>query len=415
MVTVEMIGEGILDSATGRGGPRRRVMATGLVAAMVFLAPRPVAAHLGSTKYLDIDVGIETVRVGVQVEAIDAAAALDLMARDASRLDPTERVALDARLAEVGAWLEQAIIIRPGDPGRGEGDPDAAAVCHGRAGEPQHRRRDGRDFIHLELLFSCAQQGDAFTGRTFLEDGAVFDRDGQHEAIVRIRTRAGTDARVLRRGHRWVALGGQPSNGDLFIGFVGQGAVHLVTGYDHLLFLLSLLLGAGMTASRQGFRAATSSIAVIVTAFTLGHSITLATAALDLIRLPSRWVETIIALSIVLVALYNLFGDDVHGRSQRRLHFLAFFFGLIHGFGFASVLAEVGLPAAQQVLALFAFNIGIEAAQLGCVLVVIVPLAIAAARPWYRRWVMQGGSILIAAIAALWFAERAFELTIMPF
>jgi hypothetical protein len=146
----------------------------------------------------------------------------------------------------------------------------------------------------------------------------------------------------------------------------------------------------------------------IVTAFTVAHSITLTLAVLGVIELPSRLVESVIALSVVIAALNNL-----RPLVTRRLWMVAFGFGLVHGFGFASVLADLGLPRSALALALVGFNLGVEVGQLAIV-VAFLPLAFALRRTtFYRRWVMVGGSLAIAALAATWFIERAFEVRLL--
>jgi hypothetical protein len=147
----------------------------------------------------------------------------------------------------------------------------------------------------------------------------------------------------------------------------------------------------------------------IVTAFTIAHSITLSLAALSVVSLPSRLVESTIALSVVLAALNNL-KPVVAGRRWA----VAFGFGLIHGFGFASVLADLGLPRDALVLALVGFNLGVEAGQLAIV-GLFLPVAYGLRRTWvYRRMIFAGGSALIALLAAVWMAERVFALKLLP-
>ena len=140
----------------------------------------------------------------------------------------------------------------------------------------------------------------------------------------------------------------------------------------HLPFLLSLLLPAVLVRTARGWlpvsrpRPAVISILKVVTAFTLAHSITLSLAALDVVRLPSRLTESVIAASIVLAALNNIFPVVTESRAR-----IAFTFGLLHGFGFASVLADMGLPQGSRLLSLVAFNLGIEVGQLAVVLAVM--------------------------------------------
>lgn len=147
----------------------------------------------------------------------------------------------------------------------------------------------------------------------------------------------------------------------------------------------------------------------VVTSFTVAHSITLSLAALGAVTLPSRVVESAIAVSVVLAALNNVWPVVL-----ARRWVLAFAFGLIHGFGFASVLADLGLPQASLLPALVAFNLGVEAGQLA-VVALFLPLAFAVRDTrFYGRTVFVGGSLLVAALAAAWFAERAFDVVLLP-
>lgn len=196
-----------------------------------------------------------------------------------------------------------------------------------------------------------------------------------------------------------------------FATYLNEGVRHIWTGFDHVLFLLSLLLPAVLWRnarrweSARSFRVAFVDVAKVVTAFTLAHSITLTLAALSIVVLPSRWVESGIALSVVLAALNNLFPLVRNGRSLA-----AFGFGLLHGFGFAGALHDLGLPAGSLALSLAGFNLGVEAGQLAIVLP-FLPLAFALRSTWtYRRLVLGGGSAAIAAVATVWLVERAFDV-----
>jgi hypothetical protein len=197
---------------------------------------------------------------------------------------------------------------------------------------------------------------------------------------------------------------------------VGEGVWHIWIGFDHILFLVALLLPAvasrvqGKWQALPAFKPAFWSVLKIVTAFTVAHSITLSLATLGVISLPSRWVESIIAFSVVVAALNNIFPLF----SERRWA-MAFLFGLIHGFGFATVLADLGLPQNALILALVGFNLGVECGQLAIV-AGFLPLAFFLRHTWfYRRVVLFGGSILIAILAAVWLAERAFNMKLLPF
>jgi hypothetical protein len=194
--------------------------------------------------------------------------------------------------------------------------------------------------------------------------------------------------------------------------YVADGVWHIWIGFDHILFLLALLLPSvlvvrrhGQWESAPGLRGAAGDVFKVVTAFTLAHSITLSLAALGIVSLPSRLVESAIAASVVLAALNNL-----RATVASRRWVMAFVFGLIHGFGFASVLADLGLPRSALVLALVGFNLGVELGQLAIV-ALFVPVAFALRHTlFYRFGVVKVGSILVALLAAWWFVQRAFDL-----
>ena len=177
--------------------------------------------------------------------------------------------------------------------------------------------------------------------------------------------------------------------------FLPEGIHHILIGPDHLLFLVGLLLLGGTI--RQ--------LALVVTAFTLAHSITLSLAALNLVSPPAHIIEPAIALSIVYVGADNLL---VHGGRDMRA-WIALAFGFIHGFGFANVLREMDLPSRALGWSLFSFNLGVEVGQL--LVVVVVASAFAALRARSEaagRWLVVAGSIAVVAAGTYWFVERVF-------
>lgn len=186
-------------------------------------------------------------------------------------------------------------------------------------------------------------------------------------------------------------IGSSPTRG--FGSFVLLGIEHILTGWDHLLFLLGLLLRGGSWLG----------LAKIVTAFTLAHSITLALAALDIVVLPDRLVEAVIALSIALVAAENLFGKPVVVRRW----LVSFCFGLVHGFGFSSALRGLGLSTYGLVLSLFGFNAGVEIGQ-GLVVAVALPALVLLRNTRWERRMVWSSSLAIFLVGAVLFVERAF-------
>jgi hypothetical protein len=200
-----------------------------------------------------------------------------------------------------------------------------------------------------------------------------------------------------------------------FLSFGWHGVWHIWIGFDHILFLLALLLPAVLRFEDNQWRAVASfrtaffNVFKIVTAFTVAHSLTLSLAALRIVALPSRWVEAAIAASVLLAAANN-----VRAFFHGRLWLVAFVFGLIHGFGFANVLTELGLPRKTLLLALVGFNLGVELGQLAIVSLFLPIAYTVRSSRFYQRAVMKFGSILIAIIAGLWFVERVFDWKILP-
>ena len=226
---------------------------------------------------------------------------------------------------------------------------------------------------------------------------SMFPYDPQHQTFLNIYEGHALTQAILDRGR---------TNFEYFAGtrqgafavvqkFLPAGIHHILIGPDHLLFLVGLLLLGGTV--RQ--------LAVIVTSFTVAHSITLSLAALNLVSPPARIIEPGIALSIVYVGADNLLIRD--GRDVRA--WIAFAFGFIHGFGFASVLREMDLPARALGWSLFSFNVGVEIGQLLVVAVVATALAALRARNEAAgRQLAFAGSIVVMAAGAFWFIQRVF-------
>jgi hypothetical protein len=208
----------------------------------------------------------------------------------------------------------------------------------------------------------------------------------------------------------------KPSPGRQFLLFLKEGIWHIWIGFDHILFLLALLLPA-VVAYQDGnwrgvpaFRPAIVNVIKIVTAFTLAHSFTLTIATLGLIKLPPRFTESAIAASVIIAATNNI-QPWIRGKGW----LVAFLFGLIHGFGFANVLADLELNRATLVLTLIGFNLGVEIGQLA-IIAVFFPLAYGLRDSWaYRTPVLRFGSLGIILIAGTWLSERIFNFKILPF
>jgi hypothetical protein len=242
-----------------------------------------------------------------------------------------------------------------------------------------------------------------------------FELDPQHRGLLRVEIGEETVTGILspERPGLEIALGA-PNLWRQIVSFMREGVWHIWIGFDHILFLVALLLPAtlvrqdGRWRTVQGFAPALCDVAKTVTAFTFAHSVTLTLAVLEFVALPSRLVESAIAASVVLAALNNVFP-----LVTRRLWLVAFGFGLIHGFGFASVLADLGLRDASLLISLFSFNLGVEIGQLAIVAGLLPLLYLAGRSALYPRFFLRFGSAAIGAVAALWLIERALGLALM--
>jgi hypothetical protein len=267
-----------------------------------------------------------------------------------------------------------------------------------------NERVDG-NYLWLPLGADC---GTALK-RLSIEYTLLDAEDPSHRGLLTLTSNSATQTAVLggTRAARRFELR-QVSFWPAFIEYLRAGIWHIWSGVDHLLFLLSLLLPAVLVRRQNRWEAvplaapAFLNIVKVVSAFTLAHSITLSLAAFDVIRLPSRLTESVIAASIIIAALNNVFPRVTEGRWR-----IAFAFGLLHGFGFASVLAEMGLPQGARLVALVAFNLGVETGQLAVVLAVMPLAYLLRSTPFYRRGVMPWGSTGIACLALFWFVQRA--------
>ncbi|VXC59837.1 HupE/UreJ family protein [Massilia sp. 9I] len=264
----------------------------------------------------------------------------------------------------------------------------------------------------LMLRASCAAPVDTLA----LHYTLLAELDPQHRGLLALRHGNATSSAILGpdNPHPQLRLAEADSLRQ-FLEYARQGVWHIWIGFDHILFLLSLLLPAVLLyrerewIGREGLRDAVLDVVRVVSAFTLAHSLTLTLAALGVLALPSRLVESAIAASVIVAALNNL-----RPLYQRGRVLFAFGFGLLHGFGFASVLADLGLPQGALLLSLVGFNVGVEIGQLAIV-AVFLPLAWWLRKGlFYRRVLMLGGSAAIALVAAVWLLERALDLQLAP-
>lgn len=355
---------------------------------LLLLATQPARAHSLSVAYLDIESRPDhTLVVELDVAVRDLALTLPL---DADRDEVVTWGELVAMRAPLEALVRERLALSAAG-GRCDLRPTGFAI----------RRYDDGAYAALAMRGRCPGNG-----ALSVEDNLFFDRDAQHRTLVSYREGASVATVILRDTQRRATVGGDIQDSP-FLTFLQEGVRHILTGYDHLAFLLSLLLpavlvrrgDAWLPSPRLGDSVAGTT--AIVTAFTLAHSLTLSLAALGWVVPAARSVEVAIAASVLLAALNN-----VWPVVTRRAWLIAFGFGLVHGFGFAGALSELGLPKGARLASLLGFNLGVEIGQLGVVALVLPALFALRRRGTYPRVLMPATSCGIAAIAAYWCLRR---------
>ena len=340
------------------------------------ILPFAAQAHPAPFSYLDLHITDQQIEGSLTVHAIDLAHELQLD-EPATLLD--QRV-LDAQYPAIQQVLGPRLRI---------GSPDLPA--------PQWQAIapvEGDDAVRLTFTIPAAAPP------ALAVEAPLFPYDRAHQTFINV-YEAGTLSQqwILSDGD-WqrTHYAGTTAGMLAVLGtFIPSGVHHIVIGPDHVLFIVALVLLGG-TWRR---------LALIVTAFTLGHSVTLSLAALNIVMLPASVIEPLIALSIVVVAADNLLRlrSEQPGTDLRAGMALAF--GLIHGFGFAYVLQQFGLPQGQLAASLLAFNVGVEIGQLAIVLVVAGLLAqVRRRRPAAARQIATIGSLAVGLAGAYWFVDR---------
>lgn len=374
-----------------------------LAALLLLLTAGTAAAHKPSDSYLSLQVDGAQITGRWDIALRDLDLALGLDADGDGRITWGE---VRTRHADIAALAGAGLALQA------DGQP-----CTLTVGTQQVDEHSDGAYSVLPLTVTCPRAPAALA----LDYRLFAAIDPQHRGLLNLSASGGTRSAILGPPapvQRFTLA--EVSRWRQFIDYAADGVWHIWIGFDHILFLLSLLLpavgtwvrpaGGGRLAWQPVPRLSVAAWEVlrVVTAFTLAHSVTLTLATLGWVALPSRLVESTIAASVVLAALNN-----VWPLFQGRRWAVAFCFGLIHGFGFASVLADLGLPRDALALALLGFNLGVEGGQLAIV-AAFGPLAFVLRRSgFYRRVVLWGGSLAIAALAAVWFAERAFGLSLL--
>ena len=371
------------------GGP----LARWIVVVLCLLSLGTSHAHSSGNSYLELTWRDSQAILRVDLSIRDLDFVHDL---DSDRDGQVTWSEVQAREAALRAWIAQGLSVRTPQA------PCALVALPVMASE----RSDGH-YLSTEWRLDCPGTETSLPAGSTLKYSLMFAEDHLHRGLLRIDLPSLQSSAILSPDRPDVVLVPAESDpGSVLWHYGVEGIWHIWIGADHILFLLSLLVLAPLAPSRvsllnwparEQVGSVLRDVLTVVTAFTVAHSITLSLTVLGWVTPPAGVVEPVIAASVVLAALNNLLGWFSFQRWR-----LAFLFGLIHGFGFASVLVDLGLPSQALALALGGFNVGVELGQLA---IVAAYLALAW---WLRhtalyRWVVVvGGSIAIALTGALW-------------
>ncbi len=362
----------------------------------------PVAiAHALEQSYIFLKVTDDAIggRVEITIADINRALSLQLDTQGGVSQEDIEPYA-----ADIIRYVEERVSIRPESKDRGTG------ITHvGLSTLPLSQ------YVVVNFNFPELSGTSAYID---FEYAVLFDKAPEHRGFVVVETnwKTGTFenealiSTIFEPGKQSYRL--DLSSSSVFQGIkemIRLGIHHIWVGIDHILFLLALLLPSVVRRTDKGwvreenFRSALISVIKIVTVFTLAHTLTLSAAAMGSMSLSSRWVESVIALSIAIAAL-----DVLYPIFHRKIWLVIFGFGLFHGFGFASVLSTIGIPSNYLIHSLLAFNVGVEVGQVVIVCMVFSMLYLVSRYAFYVRAVLPCCATALIVVSLYWFVERGF-------
>ena len=358
---------------------------------LLLMLARTATAHISSSGFLVLHVEGHGVKGSMELALRDVELSVGVDANHDGKITWGE---LRHSQSKVAGYVGQHLVLSTG-----------GSTCPLTFQDLEVNGRVDGNYVWLPFTAQCA----AAPRRLGIAYSLMEGLDPSHRGLLTLTSGNAAQTGVLGGAEAVASFSvDEPSRWRAFVEYLQAGIEHIWGGIDHLLFLISLLLPAVLSRTNGRWepvanaRPAFFSILKVVTAFTLAHSITLTLAALDVVRLPSRLTESVIAASIIIAAVNNIFPVVTESRAR-----IAFAFGLLHGFGFASVLADMGLPSGARLLSLVAFNLGIEVGQLAVVLVVMPVVFQLRTGRLYRTAFLPWGSAGIAALAFVWLVQRA--------
>lgn len=354
---------------------------------LLLLCSTVALAHKASDSFIYVDQAQSEIRVDVALR--DLALVLPLDRNGDRKLSGSE---LRASRDRITRWTEQGITLS-----------NSSGECRMTGQQWGLSSHSDGPYAAGRYTVNCPDGSAPAT----LEYQLLFAQDPLHRGLISLESGEFSTLGVLAPDNRSFSLTTEAAPGSLalFGTFVYQGIIHLLIGLDHILFLLVLMLPATLGkpsgTEQAGLKPQLWELTGIVTAFTAAHSVTLVLAALKIVQLPIGWVEAVIALSIAVAAINVMW--PILGKKTWKL---AFGFGLIHGFGFASVLGDLTSGISQTVLALAGFNIGVELGQLALLIVLFPLFYLWGKTNHYGKAAVPVMLVAVGAISLYWVAQR---------
>jgi hypothetical protein len=362
---------------------------------LLLLVPLQGFGHSLSDSYLELHFDSSTVVGHWQIAVQDLELAIGLDSNGDAEVSWGE---VQAKVPEMHAYARDNLQIERG-----------GIACNYSFGPTRLSDLNAGMFAYLPLMGQCTDVGAAT-----LHYDLLFDIDSSHRGIATVYEEDRLHSFLFSPEQRSATLA-QRSASLLthMMNFVVEGVWHIWIGLDHILFLVALLLPI-VLGSKKSYAPISSKASMlreifkVITAFTVAHSITLIMASLNIVSLPSRLVESLIALSVAISG-FNIIVPIFRGRHWQ----IAFGFGLIHGFGFAGVLSDLSLPTVQYISGLLSFNVGVEIGQLVIVLLLVPVLLVLGAVNYMRLATRLCAGVGITVFGVLWVAERYWGLSIL--
>ncbi|WP_169081297.1 HupE/UreJ family protein [Paenibacillus sp. PL91] len=347
---------------------------------LVIVAPVVSAHSSNSEGYSTIEVQDQKINYRLQLDIIELSHAIGFEV-DEQKIENLEELnkIITQNTVQIQQYLDTHILVYA-DSHPVEGIINQAIVT----------QVNDRPFTDIMLSYSVSEKPE----NLIVDYNAFFeDSDPSHANMAKVQLNEKQQEFIFTYEVRELNLG-EMSFITQAKQFLSLGLEHIFTGYDHILFVISLLIGAKTIRH----------IFYLVTSFTVAHSITLALATLNIVQLPGKLIESAIALSIIYVALKNIFHPE-----SKHAPWIAFAFGLIHGFGFAGILSELNLGGSHLAASLLFFNLGIEIGQI-LIVSLVFPLLLFISKRWVsaNKWFMPSVSVVVLLFGFVWFVQRAF-------